>query len=145
MQPYTPRFKLAPELNVHEFGHMFLPRPGVVDCFVIVDPASGKVTDLTSFYHLPSSVMKSATHSKLYAAYSFYNVATTVPLKDLMGDALIMAKKAGVDVFNALDLMDNDAFLKDLKFGPGDGNLQYYLYNYKVPQMSSGDIGLVLL
>jgi len=37
------------------------------------------------------------------------------------------------DVFNALDLMDNKEFLEKLKFGPGDGNLQYYLYNWKCP------------
>lgn len=39
------------------------------------------------------------------------------------------------DVFNALDLMENDQFLNELKFGKGDGNLQYYLYNWRCPQM----------
>ena len=42
----------------------------------------------------------------------------------------------GFDVFNALDLMDNKQFLEKLKFGIGDGNLQYYLYNWKCPQMN---------
>ena len=41
----------------------------------------------------------------------------------------------GFDVFNALDLMDNREFLDKLKFGIGDGNLQYYLYNWKCPFM----------
>jgi glycylpeptide N-tetradecanoyltransferase len=27
--------------------------------------------------------------------------------------------------------MDNAEFLDDLKFAPGDGNLHYYLYNYR--------------
>ena len=40
-----------------------------------------------------------------------------------------------MDVFNALDVMDNGTFLKDLKFGNGDGNLQYYLYNWGCPQV----------
>ena len=39
------------------------------------------------------------------------------------------------DVFNALDLMENKEFLEKLKFGIGDGNLQYYLYNWKCPFM----------
>ena len=39
------------------------------------------------------------------------------------------------DVFNALDLMHNKEFLEKLKFGVGDGNLQYYLYNWKCPNM----------
>lgn len=41
----------------------------------------------------------------------------------------------GFDVFNALDLMENKVFLEKLKFGIGDGNLQYYLYNWKCPNM----------
>ena len=43
--------------------------------------------------------------------------------------------QAGFDVFNALDLMKNKSFLDNLKFGIGDGNLQYYLYNWKCPAM----------
>ena len=46
-------------------------------------------------------------HDKLNAAYSYYNVATTVPLADLMRDALILARNLGTDVFNALDVMQN--------------------------------------
>jgi len=41
----------------------------------------------------------------------------------------------GFDVFNALDLMENKQFLEALKFGIGDGNLQYYLYNWRCPSM----------
>lgn len=41
-----------------------------------------------------------------------------------MREALILAKERGVDVFNALDIMENQQFLADLKFGQGDGNLQ---------------------
>mmetsp|Transcript_16069 Transcript_16069/g.19004 ORF Transcript_16069/g.19004 Transcript_16069/m.19004 type:complete len:90 (+) Transcript_16069:1291-1560(+) len=89
--------------------------------------------------------MKHPKHKLLRAAYSFYNVATSVPLKQLMEDLLILAKREDMDVFNALDLMENGTFLKDLKFGIGDGNLQYYLFNYKCPNLEPSDIGLVLL
>lgn len=82
---------------------------------------------------------------ELLAVYSFYNVAGRHSLKDLMGDALILAKKEGADVFNALDLMENESFLKELKFGPGDGHLQYYLYNWGCPQMDNAQVGLVLM
>ncbi|XP_072343022.1 glycylpeptide N-tetradecanoyltransferase 1-like isoform X3 [Scyliorhinus torazame] len=50
----------------------------------------------------------------------------------------------GFDVFNALDLMENKTFLEKLKFGIGDGNLQYYLYNWKCPSMAAEKVGLVL-
>ena len=44
------------------------------------------------------------------------------------------------DVFNTLDLMENSEFLKDLKFGIGDGNLHYYLYNFKCPEMDEHEV-----
>jgi len=65
-------------------------------------------------------------------------------LNELLSDALIMAKNAGYDVFNALDLMENKKFLENLKFGIGDGNLQYYLFNWKCPAIDAEKIGLVL-
>lgn len=52
----------------------------------------GVLTDFTSFYTLPSTVMHHPLHRSLKAAYSFYNVYTQTPLLDLMNDALILAK-----------------------------------------------------
>ena len=36
--------------------------------------------------------------------------------------------------------MENKNFMEQLKFGIGDGNLQYYLYNWKCPQMEAGKV-----
>jgi len=131
------------------------------------------IPDMISYYSLPSTVVNNAVHKTIKAAYAFYNVATSMSLQDLMTDALILAKgvmrmtndplfsivaicgdslawfdyfsfQDGYDVFNALDLMDNKDFLEPLKFGVGDGNLQYYLYNWKCPSVEPSDIGLVL-
>ncbi len=98
--------------------------------------AGGRVTDFCSFYHLPSSILKHQKHTKLHAVYSFYNVATTVPLTALMQDCLIKARDVKTDVFNCLDLLDNQEFLESLKFGVGDGKLQYYLYNWQCTPVS---------
>ena len=48
---------------------------------------------------------------------------------------LFLFLQLNFDVYNALDLMENKTFLDTLKFGAGDGNLQYYLYNWKCPDM----------
>ncbi|XP_051872065.1 glycylpeptide N-tetradecanoyltransferase 2 isoform X3 [Pristis pectinata] len=108
------------------------------------DGSDGVLTDFVSFYTLPSTVMHHPIHKNLKAAYSFYNVHTETPLSDLMNDALIIAKSKGFDVLNALDLMENKTFLEKLKFGIGDGNLQYYLYNWRCPDMEPEKVGLVL-
>lgn len=103
---------------------------------------------MVSFYTLPSSVLGHAQHNELKAAYLFYTVASTVPLKQLLSDAMTLAAARGYDVFNALDLMQNESFLRDLKFGQGDGQLHYYLYNWRLGGSGSitpSDVGLVLM
>jgi len=48
---------------------------------------------------------------------------------------MILARDAKIDVLNCLDLAENNApykgrgLLEELKFGQGDGFLQYYLFN----------------
>ncbi|KAF2894338.1 hypothetical protein ILUMI_11835 [Ignelater luminosus] len=142
LQEYLKRFDLAPHFSEDDFIHWFLPQVGIVDSFVVEN--NGVITDFVSYYTLPSTVMHHPIYKSLKAAYSFYNVSGKTPWIDLMNDALISAKQLGFDVFNALDLMDNKEFLETLKFGIGDGNLQYYLYNWKCPGMQAHKIGLVL-
>jgi len=141
---YLKKFPLHPELTAAEIDHWMLPKPGVVYAYVR-ENEKGQVMDVCSFYSLPSSILGHDKHNTLNAAYSYWNVATTVPLQELMNDALILAKKEDFDVFNALNVMENETFLKDLKFGIGDGFLQYYLYNWKCPKIEPPGIGLVLL
>jgi len=121
---YLKKFPLHPEFVADEVAHWMLPRKGVVYAFVR-ENGEGEVTDVCSFYSLPSSILKNEKYDTLNAAYSYWNVATTVTLNDLMTDALILARKHDFDVFNALNVMENESFLKDLKFGIGDGYLQY--------------------
>jgi glycylpeptide N-tetradecanoyltransferase len=139
---YLKKFDLSPEFTEEDFVHWFLPRPDIVDSFVV--EREGKIVDFVSYYTLPSTVMHHPVHKTLKAAYSFYNVSGETTWVELMNDALISAKQLNFDVFNALDLMDNREFLEMLKFGIGDGNLQYYLYNWKCPSMSPHRMGLVL-
>ncbi|KAG8791200.1 glycylpeptide N-tetradecanoyltransferase [Serendipita sp. 399] len=83
----------------------------------------------------------------LDAAYLFYyatdvafKTENELPLKkrleELVTDAMVIAAQAKFDVFNALTLMDNPLFLADLKFGSGDGLLNYYLYNWRTAPLA---------
>lgn len=141
LNDYLQRFELKVLFEREEIAHWMLPRDKVINSFVV--ETNGKITDFLSFYHLPSSILNHA--STLHAAYSYYNVATSVKLTDLVKDALILAKNTGSDVFNALSLMENKEFLEPLKFGMGDGNLQYYIYNWACPEMPPDKVGIVLL
>lgn len=109
-----------------------------------------EITDFFSFYALDSSVIKHQKHSVIHAAYGFYYATEsglTTPydksaekarLNALMHDALILAKRYKFDVFNALSLLHNGLFLEDQKFGPGDGQLHFYIFNYRANPIAGG-------
>lgn len=141
---YLDKFDLAPRFTLEEFEHWFLPQEDVINSYVV--ERDGKVLAFTSFYTLPSTVISHPTYDSIKAAYSFYSCTTgSIKLLELMRDALIIAKKQDYDVFNALDLMENKEFLEELKFGIGDGDLKYYLYNWKCPDFEPEQVSYLSL
>lgn len=131
---YLQQFKLRVQFTVEEISHFLLPREWVIESFVVEDD-NKVITDFVSFYSLPSSVLKHPEHKILNVAYSYYNVPGRFTMLDLMRDALILARNKGYDVFNALDVQQNVDVMKDLNFGVGDGNLHYYLYNWRIQKI----------
>eukprot|EP00048_Salpingoeca_helianthica_P015018 m.224657 g.224657 ORF g.224657 m.224657 type:complete len:491 (+) comp16519_c0_seq1:197-1669(+) len=143
LNAYLSKFKVAPVFTEEEVAHWFVPRKHVISCYV--HEKGGRVTDFVSYYTLPSTVMNHPEHKHLSAAYLYYTVGTTLSIKALVNDALIIARSEGYDVFNALNLMDNEPVFEPLLFGKGDGNLRYYLFNYRAPPIKANELGLVLL
>lgn len=145
LNEYLKQFKLHLHFTEGEIEHFLLPREWVVESYVIEDPDTDEVTDFMSWYSLPSSVLKHETHKTLNIAYSYYYFTDKYSVGDLMKNCLILAKNKGYDVFNALDIMHNSTFVEELKFGIGDGNLHYYLYNWRVNKIEPKDVGVVLV
>ncbi|BAA97032.1 N-myristoyl transferase [Arabidopsis thaliana] len=146
LRNYLSQFGVATDFDENDVEHWLLPREDVVDSYLVESPETHDVTDFCSFYTLPSTILGNPNYTTLKAAYSYYNVATQTSFLQLMNDALIVSKQKGFDVFNALDVMHNESFLKELKFGPGDGQLHYYLYNYRLKSaLKPAELGLVLL
>ncbi|KAK2855713.1 hypothetical protein FQN49_004918 [Arthroderma sp. PD_2] len=149
---YMKRFDLSQTFTEEEISHLFIDKEQtsetVVYSFVVEEQDTHEITDFVSFYSLESSVIQHEKHNNVRAAYLYYYATETAfaekekGLKErlllLMNDALIIAKKEQFDVFNALTLHDNPLFLEKLKFGAGDGQLHYYLFNYRTAPISGG-------
>ncbi|KAF6822867.1 Glycylpeptide N-tetradecanoyltransferase [Colletotrichum plurivorum] len=150
---YLARFDMAPQYTEEEFKHWFLhdaSAPGERVIWTYVVETNGKITDMFSFYNLESTIINSSKHKVIRAAYLWYyatEAGLSTPLDKgalgkrlnaLIGDALILGKKNKFDVFNGLSLLDNGLFLEQQKFGPGDGQLHYYLFNYRAAPISGG-------
>lgn len=162
-EKYQKRFDLIQEFNKEEFSHWFLggqeqmdatPETKVIYSYV-VENEEGKITDFFSFYSLPFTILNNSVHKELGIGYLFYYASdadlayddrfdpkATSALKErlsnLINDACILARNAKMDVFNALTSQDNALFLEKLKFGPGDGFLNFYLFNYKAFPVTGG-------
>jgi len=152
LKRYLARFDMAPVFTKEEVTHWLLHKAGeqVIWSYVVEDPTSKKITDYFSFYALESTVIGSSKHEIVRAAYLFYyatevafqkpndKAALKVRLNALINDALILAKRFKFDVFNAVTIMENSLFLEQQKFGKGDGQLHYYLYNYNANPIAGG-------
>ncbi|CAO2657417.1 Nn.00g035430.m01.CDS01 [Neocucurbitaria sp. VM-36] len=154
LKRYLARMDMAQVFSKTEFEHWICPKEKpkeqVVWSYVVEDPETKKITDYFSFYNLESTVIGHKKHSTIKAAYLFYYATEVVfekkgdekelktRLNALMKDALILAKKADFDVFNALTLHDNPLFLEEQRFGAGDGSLHYYFYNYRAAPIAGG-------
>ena len=144
LNQFLSKYDLYPNFNENDVIHWFTPQDGIIYSWVIQPIASEPITDMFSFYSIPSSVIRHPKHNKLYTAYLFYYYSSVTPFSKLLYDALILAKSNNFDVFNALDIMENKSVLEELKFGMGDGNLQYFFYNWCCDDISSENVGLVL-
>ena len=138
------KYKVHGYYSKEEVSHWFLPRKNVIYSYVKTNE-DNKVTDFISFYCLPSSILQNKNYKKLMAAYSFFNINTSCTFKELMQCAIILAKKAGFDVYNCLDIMENETVFKDLLFGQGDGKLKYYFWNFVCPETEPKDLALILM
>ena len=145
LMDHLKQYSLYTEYSKKDCAHWFTHRDDIIECYVI--EKSGKITDMFSFYSLPSSVLNHPKYNTLRAAYSYYFVHTSMSLKELYTIALIQASANGYDVFNALDIMDNEQVFQDLLFSGGDGYLNYYLYNWKLKKgvLHPHELGIVLM
>ena len=140
-------YKVHIEFDEAEVKHFLLPRQEVVFSWVVKNEA-GEVTDFISFYALNSSVLNNPDHSKIYAAYAYYNYVQgndTERFLQLMKDALILAAKREFDVYNLTEVLQHNKVRDELMFKIGDGRLNHYLYNFRIPAVESKDIGIVLV
>ncbi|GAB7357178.1 hypothetical protein MBLNU459_g8168t1 [Dothideomycetes sp. NU459] len=154
---YLERVQLAQTFTKEESLHWLLDKeadpqsPKRVVWTYVVEDSQKKITDFFSFYCLESSIIHSSGKSNVIrAAYLFYYGTESAfaqqkddevlrnRLNELVHDALVLAKQANFDVFNALTLLDNPLFLTNQKFGAGDGQLHYYLFNYRTADLPSG-------
>ena len=147
-QHLSANYAIHIQFSEAEVAHFLLRKENVVYSWLVEDEENGEVTDFISFYALNSSILDDPHHDKINAAYAYYNfVKDNDPgrMKQLIRDALILAKEQKFDVFNMTEVLQHSLLRGDLIFKPGDGKLAHYLYNWRVQAVPSNQIGIVLV
>lgn len=154
LHKFQEKFDIVQVFEKDELAHWLLggksteTSSNVIKSYV-VENSEGTITDFFSYYLLPFTVLDNPSHDELGIAYLYYYASDSAfknddesaykqRLTSLMSDALVSSKKYNVDVFNCLSSQDNPYFIKNCKFGSGDGFLNYYLFNYKTWPITGG-------
>lgn len=141
LKDYLEKFHIGTAFLLDDFIHWFTPKQNVIDCYVVED-REHNITDFTSFYYVKSVVLEQPSKN-IVKAYSFYNVCTKTPWEKMLHNTLIAAKSTGVDVFYALDIMDNNKFLRPLNFQASGESQHYYVYNWCCSAIGREGIGMI--
>lgn len=146
---YLARFQLAAcfdQSSLEELRHALLPRGDVLHSYVYYS-TNGSLDGFISFYCIPTKILDSQEGKCLKVAYlNYYSIKDELLKLPLIKFALRKAQALGYHVFNALDVMGTgEEMLKALRFGRGDGQLRYYLYNWRTAPISSSQVAYIML
>lgn len=141
LHTYSSKFNLRMQFSQTEFEHWFYSKPDIVETYVIRN--SEIVTDFVSVYFLPTTVINNPKHQVINVAYVWAVVANSMKPSQLVSDMLIILSNKGIDLCNCLNTHDNQSFITDLNFVPGNGGLNFYLRD-KPEAMTLNEIGLTM-
>lgn len=144
LNEFMAKFSLSLVMDEAEVTHWLIPRDRIVYSFV-AESEDMEVYEFISFYSLPSTVVKPRQHGRINVAYLFYYAVALEHLEHLVHAALVIARDMGFDVFNCVEIMYNQKFLRSLQFSEGDGYLHYYLYNWRMKLLPSDSVAIVML
>jgi glycylpeptide N-tetradecanoyltransferase len=131
---YMRRFTSHQVLDKEQFVYTFVGNPFVTAYVVLED---GEIIDFVSYYKLSYNVLKENEqgHEQIQIANLYYYSSNIETVYSLVHNMMVIAKKEGMDVVNALDTMENKSIFDDMKFSQGTGKLYYYNYNYDTAPM----------
>jgi hypothetical protein len=138
LQSTASQFTLDVVFTGETVRHMFLPRDGVL--YTYVTPSPRGLRGLFSFYVMTWNAIEGAKTS-LRVAYVFYVAAAGGQTQSLIADLISKAASdAHADLVIALSVTGIHEALIANKFEAGSKALQFYAYNFRVPQMSESQM-----
>lgn len=131
LSEYLQQYAVHQVFNLDEFIHHFANDENVVS--YVIENDNGEVEDFISYYKLRSKLLNHKKHKEVQEAYLYMYSSDKFPIDHLLNNIITIAQRDGVDVFNALTQMETKSqMLTENKFLEGTGNLNAYVYNWKL-------------
>lgn len=131
---YTSKYSVYQVLTKEEFVSRFI-NPAVSTYLVMSEEEKGKVIDMISYYKSTSTVINNDEVNKINTAYMYFYTSTEETAYRLVSDLIVLARDENIDVLYALDNLENNCILKELKFEGGlNIDIHHYLYNWRTVQ-----------
>lgn len=148
---YFQKYNFYPVYSLEEFKCLFFDND-IVTCYVLEDE-NGVVLDFISYYKINYKILNNSYGNKnsnnkykfIKSANLFYYTSTVETSYRLIKDILIIAKKEGLDIFNATDNMENKSILEELEFRKSKKSVHYNLYNWRARDLSCNQIGKTII
>jgi len=141
---YISKFKIHPIFTQEEFNNWFSNNNQIIYSYVLTNN-NDIPTDFFSFFKITSNLTGQFKYDTIDIAYPSCIIANTIKPNELMNEMLFVIEKNNFDVLSCLNIMDNQLFIKECKFLPGTGFLNYHLYNWQCPIIESNMIGFMLI
>ena len=146
------KYKIYEMLNIKEIAHWLLPRNNIVYTYVLEDEEH-KITDFCSFYTVQRTILNQnktgnesfSKYKKINFAFELINYNTSISNKELLRNAVILAKQNNFDAYHCIDYKENSENFKELLFMEKIGKMKYYLYNFVYPETPIDDVSLMFM
>lgn len=143
---YMDKYNYHPIYTIEEFTNLFFNNE-FVETYVYEDEDdTTNIYDFASYYNGSMKILKGKHADEIIKKGSlFYYTSVNNTVFSIISNLLKCAYKNGVDVFCALNIMEHGYILSDLYFERFDQDIHYYLYNYRVRDLSLKQIGLLTM
>ncbi|KAM0685269.1 hypothetical protein COBT_003523 [Conglomerata obtusa] len=125
---------LHEEMTFEKFKYTLETRNNVI--YTFVKKENNIISAFGSFYILDNLAIEKKINLK--TAYLYYYTAQNK--KELIFELLKYAKKLQCSMFNVINTIEDRQILDELLFCPGDGILNYYLYNWETTPIDKSGV-----
>lgn len=136
---YMEKYNFYTIYSMAEFEHWF-GNNKIIKTFVILDEKTKSIVDFASYFRIQYLTVDNQI-IQVGQLYTYTSLKTTI--YTIIKNLLIDAKNDSIDLFNATDIMENNAILNEQKFEKGSGVLHYYLYNWNCRTMNPDQIAKI--